>query len=80
MDGAAYREALCGPQNSAHEISCQFNFDGVLLRKSAKTNLWPIHVATNELPVHLRFKPENMMIGGMWQEKNKHLPSFAEFC
>ena len=52
------------------------NLDGVLLRKSSKTNIWPIHIAINELPSSIRYRLENMIVGDMWQAKKKGVPMY----
>ena len=53
MDGCEYkkqRQFLSGPGN----ISLLMNTDDVSMFKSSNISLWPIWVAINELPPHIR--------------------------
>ena len=66
---------LSGSQNS--NITALFNTDGVCLYKSSHIEIWPIFLTINELPPHLRFARENVILGGIWQGKGK--PPFHEY-
>ena len=59
-DGSEYTK-LCGPGGflckhlNPANLSFTINTDGVALFKSSSTNIWPIFLAINELPPHLRY-------------------------
>lgn len=76
MDGSEYRRVMCQPGSQPFMISGQFNFDGVVLFKSSKIDIWPIHIAINEIPANLRFRTENMVLAGVWQGNSKEMPTF----
>ena len=52
-----------------HDLTLQFNSDGVKLFKSSSLSLWPIQVGINELPYLDRRK--QMMLTGLWYGKDK---------
>lgn len=61
-DGRIYRQAqaiLSDPNN----ISLMWYTDEIQLYESSTNSLWPFYFDINELPLHLRFKQENI-IGG----------------
>ena len=59
-DGSEYSKLcepgsfLCKELNPAN-LSFTINTDGVALFKSSSTSIWPIFLAINELPPHLRY-------------------------
>lgn len=61
---------LCKPggflSKDLHPANLSFavNTDGVALFKSSSTNIWPVFLAINELPPHLRYTSE-FMTGGI---------------
>ena len=52
-----------------HDITIQFNLDGVQLFHSSTTSMWPIQVAVNELPYKMR--RDNILLCGVWYGKCK---------
>lgn len=40
--------------------------DGVPVFKSTKFGIWPVYQVVNELPPHLRFLQENILLWGVW--------------
>ena len=42
------------------------NTDGVKIFNSSKRSFWPVYFIINELPPKMRFRLENMLIGGVW--------------
>lgn len=42
------------------------NLDGAKIFNSSKTTLWPIQVVQNYLPANIRFRPENILIVGLF--------------
>lgn len=64
-------------------MSFTWNTDGVAIFKSSEFNIWPFHLIINELPYSERFKPENMILAGIWfgnakPLQNLFLKSFKE--
>ena len=56
-DGEMYRK-LCEPGQVLYgnnNLTLIFNTDGVALYKSSKTEIWPIYLAINEIPVVERY-------------------------
>ena len=80
-DGSAYRSLmddnkfLSGSENT--NITATFNTDGICLFKSTHVELWPLYVVINELPPHMRFARENILLLGIWQGRGK--PPFQSF-
>lgn len=55
----------------SHILSLTLNIDGAEIYKSAKNSLWPIQLYQNYLPPNLRFRPENILIVGLYFGKCK---------
>lgn len=53
-------------ENNKFNFSLLWNTDGVPVFKSSKTSMWPIYFVINELPFKMRFKKENVLLGGIW--------------
>ncbi len=53
------------------------NTDGVDLSKSSKVTLWPMFLALLELPLHLRYRPENLLLVGVYVGEQE--PSLEHF-
>ena len=56
-DGEMYRK-LCEPGQVLYgnnNLTLIFNTDGVTLYKSSRTEIWPIYLAINEIPVVERY-------------------------
>jgi len=63
-DGKLYKSAgeiLSHPYN----ISLSWNTDGLSIYNSSNFQIWPFYFTINELPPHLRFKDEYMVLGGL---------------
>lgn len=53
ISGSVYKADLNRTIREGHDISLQFNIDGVQVFKSSSVQLWPIQVSINELPYKL---------------------------
>jgi len=60
-----------------YSLSGIFNTDGFPLYSSSKVKLWPIFLATNEIPLSQRFSRDNMVLAGIWQGKGN--PPFLHY-
>lgn len=61
-----------------HDITIQFNLDGVQLFNSSTTSMWPIQVTINELPYKNR--QDNILLCGVWYRKSKpKMETFLKF-
>lgn len=61
-----------------HDITIQFNVDGVQLFNSSTTSMWPIQVAINELSYTDR--RDNILLCGVWYGKSKpKMETFLKF-
>jgi hypothetical protein len=48
-------------------VTLTLNTDGVKVFKSSKKgSLWPIQFVNNELDASVRYKPENIILCGLW--------------
>ncbi|KAK3921825.1 hypothetical protein KUF71_011001 [Frankliniella fusca] len=74
-DSNVYKEAertfLMDPNN----ISLTWYTDGVSIYECSSYTLWVFVCVINELPPEERFKPENLVIGGLWGESEKPHPN-----
>ncbi|KAK3909955.1 Centrosomal protein of 295 kDa [Frankliniella fusca] len=61
--------------STALNISLTWYFDGVSLYNCSSYSLWPFLFVINELPPEERFKPENLIIGGLWGDSAKPHPN-----
>lgn len=58
-DGAEYKQYssyggfLCKLTNPAN-VSFIMNTDGIAIFRSVSTDVWPVYLAVNELPIHAR--------------------------
>lgn len=79
-DAMAYKE-LCLPGeflSDPNNISLSWNTDGVSPFKSAgNKEIWPIYLFINELPPHVRYLPENVILAAIWYGEGK--PNFNMF-
>lgn len=69
ISGTIYRKLIANGTIARHDITIQWNTDGVQLFKSSKVQLWPIQVTINELPYTLR--KENILLCGLWYGQGK---------
>lgn len=74
-DGFLYREASQKMGTTVHWISFLWNIDGFSIFKSSTYQIWPFFLSIIELPPHLRFLKENMLLGGLWFGKTKPDPN-----
>lgn len=75
VGGNVYRRLLEREVISEHDISLQWNTDGVSIFKSSNVSVWPIQVCVNELPYNLR--RQNVILCGLWFGKEK--PDMTSF-
>ena len=68
-DGGVYRSIR--RTNSDRVLTLTLNIDGVQPSRNAKSTIWPILLAINELPPKRRFSLENIILGGVWSAKAK---------
>lgn len=68
-DSQLYRELVesgfLGEDNKFN-FTLTWSTDGVPVFDSSKTSMWPVYFVFNELPFKMRFKKENIMLGGIW--------------
>ena len=69
VTGKLYRSLRERDVLAEHDITIQFNLDGVQLFHSSTTSMWPIQVAVNELPYKMR--RDNILLCGVWYGKCK---------
>jgi len=57
-DGQAYHDVMVeeGFLTDPMNISLTLNTDGVQISNSSDATLWPVYMAINELPPHLRYR------------------------
>lgn len=74
-DGKLYRNMMqyvvTGPNTLI--LSLLWSCDGVSVFRSSHYSMWPFYLAINELPQHLRFKRENLILGGVFFGRKKPL-------
>ncbi|KAK3928284.1 Flap endonuclease 1 [Frankliniella fusca] len=56
-------------------VSLTWYTDGVALYECSSYSLWPFVFVINELPLSERFKPENLILGGLWGDGEKPHPN-----
>lgn len=68
-DSQLYKEQVesgfLGEKNK-YNFSFIWSTDGVPVFVSSRTSMWPVYFAFNELPFKMRFKKENIILGGIW--------------
>lgn len=69
-DGALYKTLLESEDGDAFKrkeaMTFLLNTDGASLCKSSKLTLWPVYLVINELPINIRFSPENVILAGIY--------------
>jgi hypothetical protein len=71
-DGKIYQSQIsAGKLGQKNQISFSFNTDGISPFQSSTVTIWPIYLVINELPIHIRFKMENVILLGLWFGKQK---------
>lgn len=69
-DGEIYRTLLNNKGNTNPKITLVMNTDGVQVFKSNTKSLWPVQIIINELPVEKRFLIKNILVLGLFYDKN----------
>lgn len=59
-------------------LSLMLNSDGICLKKSGTTSVWPLQLICNFLPPGLRYKVANILCVGFWCQKGK--VNMIKFC
>ncbi|KAK3914472.1 LOW QUALITY PROTEIN: Phosphopentomutase [Frankliniella fusca] len=65
-DSTVYRDAEKTFLNNPHNVSLTWYTDGISLFECSSYTLWPFIFIINELPPQERYKPENVIFGGLW--------------
>lgn len=58
--------------------SFTLNTDGVQRFRSSKNSLWPVFIILNNLPTHVRYKPENMITVGLFYGRDLEIDFLLE--
>ena len=74
-DGEIYKLAQESVLVDEYSISLMWYTDSVELYESSSYSLWPFYFVINELPPEERFKPENLIMVGLWGSKSKPHPN-----
>lgn len=74
-DGIIYKECEKTILADPKCISLTWNTDGVQIYECSTYSLWPFFFSVNELPFEERYKPENVILGGLWGCKHKPHPN-----
>ncbi|KAK3925230.1 Hemagglutinin, partial [Frankliniella fusca] len=74
-DSNLYKEAERGFLMDSNNISLTWYTDGVAIYECSSYSLWVFVFVINELPPQERFKPENLIIGGLWGDSEKPHPN-----
>lgn len=65
IDGAIYKEAMRILLDNGRWITFLWSTDGLALFRSSNFEIWPFFLAINELPPHLRYRRENLILAGV---------------
>lgn len=57
------------------DLSLMWYTDGIALYECSSFSLWPFFFVINELPPHERYKPENIIMAGLWGSHEKPHPN-----
>ena len=74
-DGSLYKEAEKTILSDSRNISLTWYTDGVSIYECSSYSLWPFVYVINELSPEERFKPENLILGGLWGDAEKPHPN-----
>lgn len=66
-DGEMYQKT------AENHLPLTMNTDGISVFKSGGKSIWPIMVQQNYLPPNLRFKPENIILAGLFSGKKPNM-------
>ena len=69
-------DVLCGAESTSKSdiitIHLHISSDGGQMHKFKKhITVWPFHAVILDLPINLRFKPENIILMALWYSKSK---------
>ena len=70
-DAKVYKEVAIGDGS----ISLMWYTDGIALYECSSYSLWPFFFIMNELPPTERYKPENLILAGLWGSADKPHPN-----
>lgn len=68
-DGEVYKKAEQNELANERNISCKWYGDGIQMYESSSYSLWPFYCIVNELSPDERYKPENLLLCGIWGSK-----------
>ncbi|KAK3917754.1 65-kDa microtubule-associated protein 2 [Frankliniella fusca] len=74
-DSSVYRNAEQTVFKDSNSISLTWYTDGISIFECSTYTLWPFLFVINELPPEERFKPENVILGGLWGCNEKPHPN-----
>jgi hypothetical protein len=74
--GKVHRKIL--KKNKKPFISLTLNTDGIQIFKSSGQSLWPIILSVNNLPLHKRFRQDNLIVCGFHMSNKVTMASFLE--
>ncbi|XP_034243490.1 uncharacterized protein LOC117646559 [Thrips palmi] len=74
-DSNVYKTAEVNFLNGTLNISLTWYTDGISIYECSTYSLWPFVFVINELPLHSRFKPENLILAGLWGDCEKPHPN-----
>lgn len=55
-------------------LSFTLNIDGGKIAEKSTKSIWPIQLYQNFLPPHIRFRPENILVAGLYYDEGKPNP------
>lgn len=65
-------------QKKVNVLSLMINSDGISLKKSGSSSVWPLQVICNFLPPKIRYRLENILCVSFYYQKQK--PDMLDFC
>ncbi|OXU19995.1 hypothetical protein TSAR_014686, partial [Trichomalopsis sarcophagae] len=73
QNGKVYKELSEPNQILADSNNLAFTWysGGVSISKSSKFEIWPLYLTINNLPYAARYKPENLILAGIWFGQSK---------
>lgn len=74
-DGEVYKDAEKIYLKNEYGLTLMWYTDGIALYECSTFSLWPFFFVICELPIHERFKPENIIMGGLWGSHEKPHPN-----
>lgn len=74
-DGSVYRQAEESFLSGTNNISLAWYADGQSPYECSAYQMFPFFFVINELPPDERFKPENIVLAGLWGDKSKPHPN-----